>query len=443
MNMLKAIDGFFFRRIDATAFGMMRAAWAFITLLYLFFQWPNVLYYYSEVGILPHWLEALQVRGSYRITILDVIDQPLSVFCLYLILCVLLFCMMVGLRTRIATIASVILLFSFHERNPMILGGGDTLLRTIGFILMIAPGIHAFSVDRAREQWIHWKKQKTLLPHVTMPIWPWRLLLWQLIVLYATSTWTKFLGTMWLDGTAIQTTLHHPGFARWDPSLMRFLIPLSSSTDYAALAWQAAWVLLLIPRWMTDLFFPRPIPQISLRRILIIGGIFFHGSIYLLLDAGVFSLAVFVAYIGLLRENDLIWLKNVFMEKSKKKGSNMNNIIVLYDGHCGLCLRSMFTLLQCDWLKKLKPVDFRIADDHRSFAPEVTERNLDKSMHIKLPNGSYLTGFDAFRYLSGKLPPLWPLYPLLWIPGVAPIGRRVYRWIADRRKRCNHESCTV
>ncbi len=442
LNALKMIDGFFFRRIDATAFGMMRAAWGFITLLYLLFQWPDVVYYYSNIGILPHWLEALQVRNSYRFTILDYVDQPLAVFCLYLILCILLLCTMVGLRTRFATIASVIVLFSFHERNPMILGGGDTLLRTLGFILMIAPGTHAFSLDRAREQWTHWKKERTFLPPVTMPIWPWRLLLWQMIVLYTTSTWTKLLGTMWINGTAIQTTLHHPGFARWDPAFMRMLIPFSSFTDYAALVWQAAWILLLVPRFITSLL-PPQLAQISLRRILIIGGIFFHGAIYLLLDAGVFSLAVFVAYIGLLREDDLQWLKNVFAKKRKKKGSNMNNIIVLYDGHCGLCLRSMFVLLQCDWLAALKPVNFRVSDDRRAFAPDVTERSLDKSMHIKLSNGSYLTGFDAFRYMTKRLPPLWPIAPLLWIPGVAPIGRRVYRWIADSRKKCDHENCLI
>ncbi len=450
VNILKMIDGFFFRRIDATAFGMMRSAWAAIALLYLLFQWNDVVYYYSEAGILPHWLETMHVRSVFRFTILDTVDQPLSVFCLYLVLCVLLFCTMIGLKTRIATIASVLLLFSFHERNTLVLGGGDTLLRSLGFILMISPGIHAFSLDRARTQWTHWKKQKAFLPPVTMPIWPWRLLLWQLIVIYATSTWTKLLGTMWMNGTAIQTTLHHPAFARWSPTLMRPLIPLSAVTDYAALLWQAAWVLLLVPRWLTDLFFPRPIPHIPLRRMLMIGGIFFHGAIYVLLDAGVFSLAVFVAYIGLLREDDLQWLKNVFIKKRKKKGSNMNNIIVLYDGHCGLCLRSMFVLSLCDWLNTLKAVDFRVVDDRKAFAPDITERSLDKSMHIKLSNPStgsgqvrYLTGFDAFRYMTKRLPPLWPLTPLLWIPGVAPVGRRIYKRIADSRKKCDHENCLI
>jgi predicted DCC family thiol-disulfide oxidoreductase YuxK len=84
-----------------------------------------------------------------------------------------------------------------------------------------------------------------------------------------------------------------------------------------------------------------------------------------------------------------------------------------------------------------------VFDDRRAFAPGITESKLDKAMHIRLPDGSYLTGFDAFRYISGRLPPLWVLYPLLWIPGIPTIGRRVYARIADSRKKCTHENCTI
>jgi predicted DCC family thiol-disulfide oxidoreductase YuxK len=440
VNIFRAIDGFFFRRIPATAFGMMRAVWGGITLLYLLFEWKDVAYFYSEAGIMPHWLEAVYIRTDWRFTILDYVNTPLAVHCLYLILFILLFCTMIGLRTRVATVAGVLLLFSFHERNTFILGGGDTLLRNIGFILMIAPGIGAFSVDRARTGWKEWKKTRRTLPPVEMPIWPWRLLLWQMIVLYVTSTWTKLLGTMWMDGTAIQSTLHHPAFARWPFWLTDPLMPLLPVSDYLALLFQISWLLLLVPKAVTDLL-PSSFRRFPLRRILLIGGIFFHGGIFLLMDAGVFSLAVFVAYLGLLREDDIDWLKKLFNRKAMNKGSPKDCIVVLYDGSCGLCQPTMYTLQLCDWLDSLKPVNFRIVDDRRAFAPDVTERTLDKAMHIRLPDGSYMTGFDAFRYMTKRLPPLWPLCPLLWIPGVAPVGRKVYARIAATRKKCDHESC--
>ena len=74
------------------------------------------------------------------------------------------------------------------ESNPRITGfvynGGDTMLRTIGFLLMIAPEVRAFSLSRLREQWHHWKRKGSegmLQSPLTMSIWPYRLLLWQLI----------------------------------------------------------------------------------------------------------------------------------------------------------------------------------------------------------------------------------------------------------------------
>ncbi len=446
MSIVRAIDRFFFRRIPAQCFGMMRIAWGSIGALYYLFQWKDISYYYSQVGVFPPHLEETFVRATWRFTLLDYVTLPLAVHCLYLILLILLLCTAAGIRTRISTILSVLLLFSFHERNSTILGGGDTLLRTIGFILMISPGIHALSLDRSVEGWNLWKKTKGRLLAVTMPIWPWRMLLWQMIVLYVTSFWTKILGTMWENGTAVQVTFHHPLFARFPAWFVDSVYPATPHFDRVALAWQGAWVLLLIPAWFTS-FLPRILPRIPLRRILMGIGIPFHLGIFIMMDAGSFSPAMFVAYLGLLREEDIEWLKKAAspqpLASRGRRPEAGGNVIVLFDGHCGLCLRSTYTLESCDWLNALTLVDFRNVQNRNTFAPEITEESLDKAMHIKLPDDSYKTGFDAFRYMAGKLPPLWPLYPLLWIPGFPTIGRMVYAYIAEGRKKCNHENCVI
>lgn len=439
----KSLDGFFFRRVSARGFSAMRIAWAFFAGAYLLMQWNDVVYYYSNAGILPDDLEWIVTRDVWRFTLLEWVEHPTGVFCLYLTLLVTMFCMMIGLWPRVMTVASVLLLFSFHERNPMILGGGDTLLRNLGFLLMLAPGIHCFSVTRLQAQWEHWKKTRSLLPPVTMPIWPWRLLLWQLIVLYGTSLWYKLLGTMWLNGTAVEATFHHPVFARWPAELMNLLMPAAGLGDYLALFWQGAWLLLLIPQRVTNLL-PARVPRIPLKRLLMAGGALFHGGILLLMDAGVFSFVLFTAYLGLLLDDDIAWLKNTARRFTGEP------VTVLYDGHCGLCLRSIFGLQLLDWLGYLRYVDFRDAALRTKEAPGVTLQNLDKAMHIRLQDpsigsgqASYLTGFDAVRRMARSLPPLWPALPFLWLPGVAPIGRRIYAIIADSRKKCDHEGCAL
>lgn len=445
VTFLRAIDGFFFNRISAKGFGLMRIAWAFFAGAFLLMQWKDVTFFYADSGLVTPRMMDLYIRSSNHFTILDWVNQPLAVFCLYLILLIVLFCMMIGFKTRWMTIASVLLLFSFHERNGFILGGGDTLLRDIGFILMIAPNISAFSLDRLQLQWQQWSKTRKLLPDPTISVWPQRMLLWQMIALYATSLWYKLLGDMWINGTAVEATLHHPIYARWTTGFINHLMPLVGTADYLALFWQGAWLLLLIPTWFTDLL-PPQLPRIPLRRILIIGGLFFHGGILLFMDAGVFSLAVWTAYLGLLRDEDFSWLKKIINRSPKSK--SLSPIIVLFDGRCGLCTRSIFMLQNFDWLDHLAYVDFRDAKARTAIAPELTEAELDKSMHIIMPyvlspKSKVIKGFDAFRRMTWHLPALCITAPFLYIPGIPFIGRRIYAKIAANRKKCDHESCAI
>ena len=48
--------------------------------------------------------------------------------------------LMLGMRTRLASIASFIFLASLHNRNPYILQGGDNLLLLLTFGVVFYPG---------------------------------------------------------------------------------------------------------------------------------------------------------------------------------------------------------------------------------------------------------------------------------------------------------------
>ncbi len=303
----------------------MRAAWALVVFVFFLFQWKNVSLYYSDTGIITPDTAHEIFRSTYWFTVFSFVQSPEAVWNLYLFFLGALFLMMLGIFPRLTTVISVLLLFSFHERNTLILGGGDTLLRNIGFILMIAPSIDAFSVKRWMMQKMSFTKTKSLLPPLTMPQWPYRLLLWQMIVLYGTSLWYKLLGSMWIRGTAVQVTLHHPFFVRFNPSHLNFLMPLAPLIDWLSLLFEVLWIFLLFPRWLTDLL-PPQLPRFPLKRILLIAGLFFHGGILILMDAGSFSLAIFVAYLGLLREDDIEWITSVFPHLKKLPERTMRSV---------------------------------------------------------------------------------------------------------------------
>lgn len=444
-RLIDCIEGFLFAPIPVTGFGLMRITWAAVVLLFLLFQWNDIALYYSADGIFPQEFSHFQTRSTFRFTLLTWITDPQAVFALYLLHLLTLSCMLVGLHTRLTTILSVLLLFSWHEGNPLPLGGGDTLLRHIGFFLMIAPRINAFSIDRLERQWEHFRISRSLLPPAHQSIWPWRLLLWQMIILYGTSLWYKSMGTMWADGTAAIAALHHPQFSRIPISWMDELAPLGPFINAYVLMEHVGWIFLLVPHRLVRLL-PTALPRLPLRRSLIGMGLLLHGLIFILMDAGSFSLAIFVAYTGLLLEDDFRWLKRI------GKKIVPHRVTVLYDGHCGLCLRSIFFLHLLDHLKILKCLNFRDDAAKKKYAPDLSIEALDRAMHVQVPSprGGRLgrgvktfKGFDGFRALAWVLPPLWVLVPILYLPGIPCIGRRIYAHIARRRARCSHKGCQI
>ncbi|MQA29895.1 MAG: DUF393 domain-containing protein [Luteitalea sp.] len=116
-------------------------------------------------------------------------------------------------------------------------------------------------------------------------------------------------------------------------------------------------------------------------------------------------------------------------------GSVTRSCLVVYDGGCGACSRSVSLLSRADWLKKVSLAD--VAADWDSLARDYPALRRDAcvaEMHVITGSGRIRSGFDALRALAAVVPLGWPALPFLYLPGVAPIGRRAYRIIAGRRQ---------
>lgn len=108
---------------------------------------------------------------------------------------------------------------------------------------------------------------------------------------------------------------------------------------------------------------------------------------------------------------------------------------VLFDGYCGLCGKTVRALRRMDVLEALTFVDIhREWQTVTSSFPWLTEKQpLIDSMHV-VTNGRQTTdGYFAYRQIAWSVPALWPLLPLLYLPGASMIGSFVYGWIAHRR----------
>jgi predicted DCC family thiol-disulfide oxidoreductase YuxK len=440
-KLFSRINQFFFARTSATGFGMMRSAWAAIVFWSMLLQWPEVTRYYTNLGIMPQSLMGSMLRQDHRFSILDYITDPHAVFALYLLLLLAAFCAMIGLFPRFSTIFTCVLLFSFHERNTLPLAGGETVLRVLGFLLMIAPGISAFSLDRAALQWKSWVKSKKLLPQLTMPIWPYRLLLWQYMVIYLTSGWDKLMANMWWNGTAVSSSFHITPFMRIGGPVTEWVAGHSFELSRLVVIFELAWLLLLVP---DSLWQRMGFRKGGVKRTAIFFGILFHTGILFFMKVGTFPYAMMAGYLGLIKEEDMEQLRKRMNYFYRKK------IVVLFDGSCGFCRRSIAWLEMCDWLHRLRPEDYHDPAARHRVAYDLNIEDLDRALHVRIAkqkqqwkDAKTLRGFDAFRAISWHLPPFWLLAPFLYLPGAAFIGRRAYEKIAAKRNRCTDGACLM
>jgi len=120
---------------------------------------------------------------------------------------------------------------------------------------------------------------------------------------------------------------------------------------------------------------------------------------------------------------------------------------VLFDGDCPFCRRSVALLRKLDWTKQLAYVNVRDPHEPLLRSPQIASAPLIDEMHVLTPDGRHLLhGFEAVRWLAWRLPLLWPVAPLLYIPGVPSFGQRLYLWIARNRFRlvpCHGGVCTI
>ncbi len=128
-----------------------------------------------------------------------------------------------------------------------------------------------------------------------------------------------------------------------------------------------------------------------------------------------------------------------------RRGTTDGRAQVLYDGQCPLCLKSVAWLKRLDWLGRLTYVDAR--DPVNLPAGGQGPGRFLEEMHLLTPDGRQLLhGFAAFRWMVWRLPPLWPVVPFLYLPGMATLGQRLYLWVARNRFRlvpCHGGVCTI
>jgi predicted DCC family thiol-disulfide oxidoreductase YuxK len=116
-------------------------------------------------------------------------------------------------------------------------------------------------------------------------------------------------------------------------------------------------------------------------------------------------------------------------------------ILFAFDGGCGICRTTAFALARNSLPGGAQFVSAQEASETGRLPAGANLQNLLAEIHVFTPTRTF-KGFDAYRRLAWRIPFLWPALPLLYLPPVGLIGRRVYRHVSGHR-RCHVASKPV
>lgn len=200
---------------------------------------------YDPVHGFEHWYDLL-LAFWYRFSLFYIRADPPFVYAVYAATIVSLSLMIVGVKTRITTIISWLLVNSIYVYSPIFYSGGDTVVRAFLFLGMLTRWGEAYSLDA----W--WRRKREVLagasqipPLRPIPAWPLRLMMLQLAIIYCATGALKS-GHTWMDGTALFFALNLDHFYRHPAQI------------YLVTFLQAIWVLPLAT-WVTriwEMLFP-------------------------------------------------------------------------------------------------------------------------------------------------------------------------------------------
>ena len=372
---------------------------------------PELFALYGDDG----WISRAAIEGT--------IDDPLtqSVFfyfnapwqwiAMHVVFLGACFALAVGWRTSWVKWVVLIGHLSYISRNSAILYGIDGIASQLLIVLCVMPIGSALSLDRVRA--VRRAKRSDLAAVLEPATSAWafagiRLIQLQMAVLFFFAGAEKLAGPSWWRGEALWIGLTNVEYANFWLDILAHNFWLANLLAYGTI--------------MLELAYPFLVWQRHTRPTMLAGAVLLHIGIAVMLNLYAFSAIMILGHLAFLRPE---WLAR-WGNKWKARTGAME---MIYDGMCGFCVRSMAAFLAFDGLKQIHIRDYRTDP-----SPVVPSEKVDRALYVVTDDGRALPGFDAYRYIVARVPGMWWLVPLFYIPLLSrAVGRPIYNWIASHR----------
>lgn len=282
---------YFFEPSPVTTVAVFRILFGALILAYGALLAPDLLTWFGQDGAISPATMRRYLVGP-RLSVFPLLASgDSSVYLAFGALMVSAFSLMIGFRTRLASILVFVLLVSFHHRNTFILNSGDSVLRVLSFLLIFTHAGAELSVDRL----IRVRRGLERVDEVPLRSpWAFRLMQLQFALVYLATFLWKIDGNAWVDGTALY-------FASRLTEFKGLYVPFFF--EYMALIKLGTWAALAIEFALGALFWVR-----SLRPYLLASGVLLHLGIELTMTIPLFEWIMLSALILFLEPDECVWL---------------------------------------------------------------------------------------------------------------------------------------
>lgn len=312
-----------------------------------------------------------------------------------------------GWWPRVMAVLHWWMIWSLQERNPFITDGGDNLMRiALLFLAAVNTGAYfSLGSGRGRFRWAPVVQQGLAVAHNFGIL----LVLAQLSMLYLSTGLYKAMGELWQQGTALYYVLRVDEYS-WPPIAQAvyqspYLVVLGT---YGTVMFELMFTPSLFSRWP--------------RYATIVAGMAFHVGIGMLMGLVTFAWSMLALYPLLITDAEYKttarWLRGRL------------SLVVLYDGWCPSCTRSV------RWLRAL---DLFALVDYSSFREpgalarwRLSSDRAGRRIQSIGSGGRIAEGADAMIRIFARSPVLAPLLPVLLACRLI-FGQRVYDVLAARR----------
>lgn len=182
-------------QVDPRGLAALRVAVGLLLLADLAWRSRDLVAHYTDAGVLPRAVLESSYGGLATLSFAHGSSgSPWVQGALFAVAGVAAIALVLGYRTRIATLVSFLLLVSLHARNPVLLNAGDSLLRRLLFWGLFLPLGGRWSVDARRGD----RRDEPLASLATVA------LLTQVLLVYVVNGVLKLLSDAWTSGEAIR-----------------------------------------------------------------------------------------------------------------------------------------------------------------------------------------------------------------------------------------------